>query len=85
MRAVSRRLGKLEERFGLVETEARRRARERVETLRRRIAVRRAREGSPPLEPDPGGQDLAGLSISEILRLRFKAPKQPAPQESGRR
>ena len=75
----------LEGRFGLVETEERRRARARVETLRRRIAAQRAREGSPPLEPDPGGQDLAGPSISEILRLRFKEREQLVPQERAYR
>jgi hypothetical protein len=85
MRAIGKRLGKLEGRFGLVETEERRRARARVETLRRRIAAQRAREGLPPLELDPDGQDLTGLSLSKILRLRFKAPKQPVPQESAYR
>ena len=79
MRAIGKRLGKLEGTFGLVETEERRRARERVETLRRRIAARREREGLPPLEPDPDKQDLSGLSRSEILRLRFTTGKQPVP------
>ena len=69
MRAMDKRLGKLEGRFGLMETEERRRARELVETLRRRIAARRVREGLPPSEPDEAEQeDLSGLPRSEILR-----------------
>ena len=78
MRAISKRLGKLEGRFGLVETQVRRRERVLGETLRRRIDARRAQEGLPPLKPDLDEQDLTGLSRSEILRLRFKARKQPA-------
>jgi len=60
----------------------RERRRERVlgETLRRRIDARRARAGLPPFEPDRDAQDLTGLSRSEILRLRFKARKQPLAQ-----
>ena len=81
MRAIGKRLGKLEGRFGLVETEERRRERVLGETLRRRIATRRAREGLPPLELERNGWDLTGLSRSEILRLRFKALKPPVPQE----
>jgi len=78
VRAISKRLGKLEERFGLVDTEARRHARERAETLRRRFDARRTLEGLPPLEPDLDGQDLTDLSRSEIPRLHFKALKPPA-------
>ena len=65
MKAISRRLGKLEGRFSLVENEKSRRAHELVE------AVRRAREGLPPEEPEAEREDLSGLSRSQILRLRY--------------
>ena len=78
MRAIGKRLRKLEGRLGLVDTEARRHARERAETLRRRFDARRTLERLPPLEPDPEEQELTGQSRSEILRLRFKALKPPA-------
>ena len=53
MRTIARRLQRLEEGFGLgPETEHDRRLRERLATLRRRAAERRAREGLPPLETD---------------------------------
>lgn len=73
MRDLSRRLGRLEDRCGLgPESQAHRRGRELADTLRRRIADRRVREGLPPLEPVPARQALTGLSRSEILRLRYK-------------
>ena len=68
---AGRRLGKLEGRFSLVENEKSRRAHELVETFRRRIAARRAREGLPPEEPEAEREDLSGLSRSQILRLRY--------------
>jgi hypothetical protein len=73
MKVISRRLGRLEGFCGFgPETRESRLARERVETLLRRIADRRVREGLPPLESVPARQDLTGLSRSEILRLRYK-------------
>ena len=77
MNAMSRRIRKLEDRFGLVESEDVRRARERVATLRRRIAARARGEGQgssgDKQTPDTGettGEDLSGLTIAEVLRLR---------------
>jgi len=83
VRAISKRLGKLEGRFGLVDTEARRHARERAVTLRRRFDARRTLEGLPLLEPDPEEQELTGLSRSEILRSHFKERKRPVPPEGS--
>jgi len=79
VRAISKRLGKLEGRFGLVETEERRRERVFVETLRRRIDARRAQKGLRPLGPDPDEQNLMELTRSEILRRHFKARNRPVP------
>jgi hypothetical protein len=54
MRAISRRIGRLENSLGVVETEDMRDARERVETLRQRQRAWRAREGIP--EPEDDGE-----------------------------
>jgi hypothetical protein len=76
VRTIARRLQTLEEGFGLgPETEHDRQLRARLETLRRRVAERRVREGLPPLETDDHRREgLIGLSIAEILRRgRFRA------------
>ena len=73
MKAISTRLGKLEQRLGLgPETEDQRRLRERLESARRRIAESRASKGLPP-EAEHQQEDLKGLSIVEILQ-RGRAP-----------
>jgi hypothetical protein len=68
MRAISRRIGRLESSLGVVETAEVRAARERAETLRRRQRAWRTREGIP--EPVDNGvcQDLSGRTLAEILR-----------------
>jgi hypothetical protein len=76
MRTITRRILKLENRLGLVETEAGRRAREATETLQRRRAERLAREGRPDPEPLFAGGETVGLSIPEILLLGRKRLRQ---------
>jgi hypothetical protein len=67
MKTITRRLLRLEGRLGLVETEESRRARDLMETLRRRRAARLAREGR--LESDTvEREDLSGLTLAEILQ-----------------
>jgi hypothetical protein len=75
MNTMSRRIRRLEDRLGLVETDYVRRARERVETLRRRIAARARGEGQgssgdkqTPDTVETAGEDLSGLTIAEVLR-----------------
>jgi hypothetical protein len=77
MKAISKRLGRLEDRFGLgPETEYDRQVRERVETFLRRVAERRARGGLPPLEADDRQrEDLTGLTIAEIIRRGRFGPR----------
>ena len=66
---ITKRILKLELGAGLIETEESRRTRELVETIKRRRAARRVREGLPPLEPDERQrEDLTGLSIVQILQ-----------------
>jgi hypothetical protein len=75
MKTITRRLLRLEGRFGLVETEESRRARELVETLRRRRAARLAREGR--LESDTvEREDLSGLTLVEILQRGWQRARQ---------
>jgi hypothetical protein len=74
MKAISTRIRKLEVGAGFIETEESRRTRELVETIRRRRAARRAREGLPAEEPDE--DDLSGLTLTDILhrgRARARA------------
>jgi hypothetical protein len=68
MRAISRRIGRLESSFGAIETEDMRRLRERLEAARRRMRAWRALEGIP--EPVDSGvrKDLSGQTLTEILR-----------------
>ena len=69
MKAISRRLHRLEERCGLVETGESQRSRELLETLRRRVAARRAREGYQGADIAAGErEDLSGLTVIEILQ-----------------
>ena len=85
MRAISRRLGKLEGRFGLVETEESRRARGLVETLRRRRAARLAREGRSDPDADER-ENLSGLTLAEILqrgRQRARMANEERNQQPG--
>src|SRR5229473_23199 len=66
---ITKRILKLELGAGLIETEESRRTRDLVETIKRRRAARRVREGLPPEDPDERRrEDLTGLSIAEILR-----------------
>jgi hypothetical protein len=66
MRAISRRLGRLEYRFGAaVESVFTRQLAARIEEGRRRVAEWRAGEGLAPEEPKE--EDLSGLTIVEIL------------------
>src|SRR5882724_1594463 len=69
MKSLSRRILKLEERFGpAVETAFSRPLRERIEAGRRRLAEAKERgEWSGPVHDDER-EDLAGLSVTEILR-----------------
>jgi hypothetical protein len=73
MRSINRRLAKLEERCGLgPETEEQRRSRERLADLKRRFAAIGPSYGPRPEDPDAlKPEDLAGLSLVEILRSRF--------------
>jgi len=68
MRAITRRIGRLENRLGSVETEDMRRLRQRLEAARRRMRAWRALEGIP--EPVDNGvrKDLSGQTLAEILR-----------------
>lgn len=68
MRTLSRRLRKLEDRFGLApETEFERRLRVRIEAGRRRLAEAHQRGEWCGSVDDDKGEDLAGLSVVEIL------------------
>ena len=93
MNPISRRVRKLEDRFGVVETEEVRLARERVETLRRRIAAAQARgewRGSVGGNQAPGTvpserEDLSGLTVAEVLRRgRVRALARVDPSYVGR-
>jgi len=68
MKSIIRRLGKLEGRLGLApETEFDRQLRARIEAGRRRLAEAKERgEWSGPIDDDQG-EDLAGLSVIDIL------------------
>ena len=70
MKSISRRIRRLEERFGpAVETAFSRRLRERIEAGRRRLAeAKECGEWSGPVDDDEG-EDIAGLSVTEILHL----------------
>jgi hypothetical protein len=68
---ITKRILKLELGAGLIETAESRHARETLEALRRRRAARLAREGLPPEEPDDEREDLSGLTLSQILRMRY--------------
>jgi hypothetical protein len=85
MTTIIRRLRKLEKRFGPpVETEHTRRLRARLEAGRRRLAEAQERgEWCGPVS-DYDGENLAGLSVTEILhrgRERVAKLKQEAPAE----
>ncbi len=73
MRSINKRLAKLEERCGLgPETEEQRHSREWLAEVRRRFAAASVSGGLPPEVPDAlRAEDVAGLSIVEILRQRF--------------
>ena len=68
---ITKRILKLELGAGLIETAESRHARETLEALRRRRAARLAREGLPPEEPDDERENLSGLTLSQILRMRY--------------
>ena len=66
MKSIIRRLRKLEDRFGPpVETASTRRLRERIEAGRRRVAQWREQKGISVRDQD--GENLSGLSVTEIL------------------
>jgi hypothetical protein len=73
MKNISRRLRKLEDRFGPpVETASARRLRERIEAGRRRVEQWRKQQGISVSDQDR--EKLSGLSVAEILnRGRAKA------------
>ena len=81
MRAISRRLRKLEDRYGLVpETEFSKRLRERLAAGLRRVAEFDAQEGRPARNPERDPEELSRLSLVQILlRGRMRAC-----QNSGR-
>jgi hypothetical protein len=83
MKSISRRIRRLEERFGPpVETEFTRRLRERIEAGRRRVAQWREQEGNPV--SDHHRENLAGLSVTEILRRgRAKTREHPRAEKAG--
>jgi hypothetical protein len=68
---ITKRILKLELGAGLIETAESRRAREALEALRRRRASRLAREGLPE-EPDKTEREnLSGLTLSQVMRMRY--------------
>jgi len=81
MKAISRRIARLENSLGVVETEDMRDARERVETLRRRQRAWRAREGIPEPEDDGEPDDRDDINpprtIAEVLQWRFRPSGRP--------
>jgi len=85
MKNISRRIRKLEERFGPpVETEFTRRLRERIEAGRRRVAQWREQEGISV--SDQHRENLAGLSVTEILhRGRARVARAKAEREAAQR
>jgi hypothetical protein len=64
MRAISRRIGRLENGLGLVETGEERRWREQLEC---RMAAARARVGHAEPDRDKLREDLSGLSLAEAI------------------
>ena len=74
MRSINRRLVKLEDRCGLgPETEEQRRSRERFAELKRRFDAIGRTDGPRPEDPDAlKPEDLAGLSLVQILNQRFR-------------
>ncbi|HLM98523.1 MAG TPA: hypothetical protein VK335_04540 [Bryobacteraceae bacterium] len=86
MRTISRRLRKLEDRFGLApETEFDRQLRAQIEAGRRRVAQARERgELSSPIYDDEDQEDLTGLSVAEILdRGRARVARAKAEREEA--
>jgi hypothetical protein len=81
MSPIIRRLRRLEDRFGTVETEHTRQLLAQLEAGRRRVAEWRAREGLPPEEPDK--EDLSGLTIVEILHWGRERAHQAAIAEEA--
>ena len=88
MKSISRRIRRLQERFGLepVETEFSRRLRERIqEGWRRRVEARERGEWSGPVGHDEE-ENLAGLSMTEILHLgRARVARAKAESEKDQR
>ena len=83
MRAISRRIDRLENGLGLVETGEERRRREQ---LQRRMAAARARLGHPEPDRDKPRQDLAGLTLAEALlrgRQRMQLSNRAGDDKSG--
>jgi hypothetical protein len=70
-KSIDRRIRRLEEKYGLgpVETEFSRRLRERIEEGRRRLAETQERGEWCGSLGDDEGENLAGLSVAEILHL----------------
>jgi hypothetical protein len=68
MKALCRRLLVLENRLGLIETAEDRRVHELVEAIRQRRAARLALEGIEYMPPEWTREELAGLSVADILR-----------------
>jgi hypothetical protein len=79
MRSINRRLAKLEERCGMgPETEEERRSRERFAELKRRFDAIGRTGGPRPEDPDAlKPEDLAGLSLVQILNQRFRYARKP--------
>ena len=81
MKAMSRRLRKLEDRFGLApETEFSKQLRERLERARRRLAEAGEHGECAGSDSDNERESLAGLSVGEILH---RARERAAQRQSG--
>ena len=83
MRAISRRVCRLENGLGLVETGEERRWREQLE---RRMAAARARLGQPEPDRDKLREDTSGLTLAEALlrgRQRMQLSNRAGDDKSG--
>jgi hypothetical protein len=79
MRAISRRIDRLENGLGLVETGEERRRREQLE---RRMAAARVRVGHAEPDRDKLREDLSGLTLAEvILRGRQRVKRRDRARE----
>ncbi len=83
MKAINRRIGRLENGLGLVETGEERRWREQLE---RRMAAARARLGHPEPDRDKLREDMSGLTFAEVIlrgRQRMQLSNRAEDDESS--